>query len=65
MKSNYRILKTKEGDGCFVNDSEGISMEWETYDQAKKIADLFQSNTVHGYTYIVIHPIHNPFENET
>ena len=56
MKSNYKILKTIGTSGHLVNDSEGIPMEWETYDEAKKIADLFQSNTVHGYTYIVIHP---------
>jgi tyrosine-protein phosphatase YwqE len=39
-----------------VNDSEGIAVEWDTYEEAKYIADLFQTNSVHGYTYIVIHP---------
>lgn len=56
MKSNYRILKMLGASGHLVNDTEGIAVEWETYDEAKKIADLFQSNTAHGYTYIVIHP---------
>ena len=57
MKSNYRILKMQGTFGHLVNDTEGIAMEWETYDDAKKIADLFQSNTLHGYTYIIIPPV--------
>jgi hypothetical protein len=56
MKFKYRILKTKSGSGHLVNDSEGIPVEWETYEEAKVIADLFQSNTLHNYTYIVVHP---------
>jgi hypothetical protein len=56
MKSNYRIFKTLGTSGHLVNDSEGIPMEWETYDEAKKIADLFQSNSLHGYTYMIINP---------
>lgn len=56
IEANYKVLKTKNGSGHLVNDSEGIPMEWETYEKAKAVADLFQSNTVHGYTYIVIHP---------
>ena len=33
-----------------VNDPEGIPMEWETYEEAKQIADLFQANTTHNST---------------
>lgn len=58
---NYKILKTLNNSGHFVNDSEGIPMEWDTFDEAKKIADMFQSNTLHGYTYTVIH---NNFNND-
>jgi len=36
-----------------VNDSEGIPMEWDTYDEAKVIADLFQANSNHNCTYEV------------
>lgn len=56
MDSKYKVLKTKNGSGHFVNDSEGIPVEWDSYEKAKVIADLFQSNTLHGYTYIVTHP---------
>ena len=65
MNTSYKVLKTKNNSGHFVNDSEGIPMEWDTYEKAKFIADLFQSNTVHGYTYIVVHPNGNldVFEN--
>lgn len=62
MKAKYKVLKTQNSSGHFVNDSEGIMIEWETYEeakafcQAKAIAELFQANTIHGYTYIVVHP---------
>lgn len=36
-----------------VNDSEGIPMEWDTYDEAKAISDLFQSNTNQNCKYEV------------
>ena len=56
MNAKYKVLKTQNGSGNLVNDSEGIPMEWDTYEQAKAVAELFQANTVHGYTYIVVHP---------
>lgn len=56
MKAKYKVLKTQNSSGHFVNDSEGIIIEWETYEEAKAIAELFQANTIHGYTYIVVHP---------
>ena len=66
MKAQFKVLKTLNGSGHLVNDSEGIPMEWDTYEQAKAVADLFQANTVHGYTYIVVHPNGNldVFENK-
>jgi tyrosine-protein phosphatase YwqE len=66
MNAKFKVLKTLNGSGHLVNDSEGIPMEWDTYEQAKVVADLFQSNTVHGYTYIVVHPNGNldVFENK-
>lgn len=36
-----------------VNDSEGIPMEFETYEQADKIAKLFESNSLSGNKYSV------------
>ena len=36
-----------------VNDSEGIPMEFETYEQAEKIAKLFESNSLSGNKYSV------------
>jgi hypothetical protein len=36
-----------------VNDSEGVPMEFETEEQAQKVADLFQSNTTIGSVYTV------------
>lgn len=51
----YVILK-KSNDSkhiVIVNDPEGIPMEWDTYEEAKKIADLFQANTTHNSTYEV------------
>jgi tyrosine-protein phosphatase YwqE len=56
MKAKYKVLKTQNASGHFVNDSEGIVMEWDTYEQAKAVAELFQANTIHGYTYIIVHP---------
>jgi antirestriction protein len=34
-----------------VNDTEGIPMEWDTYEEAEKIAELFQVNTTHNSIY--------------
>lgn len=36
-----------------VNDSEGIPMEFETFEQAEKIAKLFESNSLSGNKYTV------------
>ena len=36
-----------------VNDSEGIPMEFETFEQAGKIAELFESNSLSGNKYSV------------
>ena len=36
-----------------VNDSEGIAMEFETFDDAQKIATLFESNSTQGNKYYV------------
>ncbi len=38
-----------------VNDSEGIPMEFETIEQAEKIAKLFESNSLLGNKYTVKH----------
>lgn len=40
--------------GHFVNDSEGIAIEWETFEDADKIAKLFEQNSTYGYIYKVI-----------
>jgi len=49
----YIILKKSEDSKhvIIVNDAEGIPMEWDTYKDAKKIAELFQANTTHNSTY--------------
>jgi len=51
----YVILKKSEDKKhtVIVNDAEGIPMEWDTYEEAKKVADLFQANTTHNSTYEV------------
>ena len=36
-----------------VNDSEGISMEFDSLDYATKLAELFQANTTSGNIYEV------------
>ena len=36
-----------------VNDSEGIAMEFETFDDAQKIATLFEYNSTQGNKYYV------------
>ena len=53
----YVVLKHGEFMGkkttIIVNDSEGEPIEFQTQEQAQKIADLFQNNTTHGSTYEV------------
>ena len=61
LETKYKVLKTLDKPDTIkkyhlVNDSEGIAVEWDTYEGAKYIADLFQTNSINGYTYIVIHP---------
>jgi len=36
-----------------VNDSEGIPVEFETFESADKIAKLFESNSLSGNKYTV------------
>jgi hypothetical protein len=36
-----------------VNDSEGIPMEFETFESAEKIAKLFETNSLSGNKYTV------------
>jgi len=36
-----------------VNDSEGIPLEFETEDAARRMADIFTANTTHNSTYTV------------
>jgi hypothetical protein len=54
---SYIILKQTNLMGknmtILVNDSEGVPMEFETAEQAQKVADLFQSNTTIGSVYTV------------
>jgi hypothetical protein len=57
----YKILKYQETQsgtivGHYVNDSEGIAVEWDSREEAERIAVLFQTNSVHGYIYKVIEP---------
>ena len=57
----YKSLKDQETQsgtivGHYVNDSEGIAVEWNDREEAQRIADLFQTNSVHGYVYKVIEP---------
>lgn len=62
----YKILKSKNGKGYFINDSEGIPMEWDTleevqlvvdlYEKAQKITEDFQSSLLRGYSYIIVYP---------
>lgn len=61
MKKRFKILKYQETQsgtivGHYVNDSEGIAVEWDDREEAQRIAELFQTNSVHGYIYKVIEP---------
>jgi hypothetical protein len=54
----YVVLKhTKNAKGepstILINDPEGIAYEFETNEEAQKVADLFQKNTTHGSKYEV------------
>jgi hypothetical protein len=54
---SYIILKHTTIQGTprtiLVNDSEGISMEFDSLDYATKLAELFQANTMSGNIYEV------------
>ena len=54
---SYIILKHTTIQGIprtiLVNDSEGISMEFDSLDYALKLAELFQANTTSGNIYEV------------
>ena len=51
----YVILKHSPDNKhvVLVNDPEGIPMEFDTYEAAEKIAELFQANTTHDSKYEV------------
>lgn len=49
----YKVLKTSGGKSYWVNDSEGIPMEFDTIEEAQQVADLFQANTTHNSIYLV------------
>jgi DUF2075 family protein len=50
----FRILKhTKDGHKIYVNDNEGIPMEWEQIEHAMLYAKLFESSSKHGSIYVV------------
>ncbi len=51
----YVILKHSPDNKhvVLVNDPEGIPMEFDTYEAAEKIAELFQVNTTHDSKYEV------------
>jgi len=53
VKRYYNVTKFKADIRVFVTDPEGIPMEWDTYDEANTIAVLFESNSTHGFSYMV------------
>jgi hypothetical protein len=50
----YRIQKNCNDIVYWVNDSEGIPMEFETQEEAEKLKDIFQINTTHNSKYEVV-----------
>lgn len=54
----YKILKHRKDEGVekgfWVNDSEGLPMEFPSFESASVIARMFKENTQHGYEYVVI-----------
>jgi len=54
VKAYYNVIKFKDDFKVFVTDSEGIPMECDTYDEANAIAVLFESNSTHGFSYMVV-----------
>lgn len=52
---SYKIVKVFSGGGqVFVNDSEGIAMEWDNLFVALEVAKTFQESTKHDSHYYVI-----------
>jgi hypothetical protein len=55
----FVVLKTNNGgingvkQTILINDPEGLPYEFDTYEEAKKIADLFQKNTTHNSVYTI------------
>jgi len=54
----FVVLKhTKTSDSkphtVLINDSEGLPYEFDTEEQAQKVADVFQKNTTHNSKYEV------------
>jgi len=55
---SFVVLKhTKTSDSkphtVLINDSEGLPYEFDTEEQAQKVADVFQKNTTHNSKYEV------------
>lgn len=55
----YKILKTDLSGMCYwVNDSEGIPIEFDTQEEAQRIAYLFQAsskyNSKNGYKFKIV-----------
>jgi hypothetical protein len=54
---SYVIFKEGSLDGkkitVLVNDSEGIAIEFETFELAQNTADLFENNSLSGNKYFV------------
>ena len=64
VKRYYNVTKFKADIKVFVTDSEGIPMEWDTYEEANTIAVLFESNSTHGFSYMVVgSPAKRSFHN--
>jgi hypothetical protein len=54
---SYVIFKEGNLDGkkitVLVNDSEGIAIEFETFESAQNTAELFENNSLSGNKYLV------------
>jgi len=54
---SYVIFKEGNLDGkkitVLVNDSEGIAIEFETFESAQNTAELFENNSLSGNKYFV------------
>jgi hypothetical protein len=60
---SYKIVKVFSGGGqVFVNDSEGIAMEWDNPFDALEVAKKFQESSKHNSRYYVIDHHQKQFE---